>query len=175
MRLYRGTHAERMDLLAICRLQKTPCYNEIVRKLTLGQSVRSMAIWLAAQHYDGPHGQWSMYYWEKLLGPLRDQVEKAKERAGRAARRKASHPPPPPPEVIAEVLDKIMDPAMDVMNSMVPTAREVWKHVEKTLGLINTEKMLLYGFYRQQARVETMIQLEEKFHLLLPNGHKEID
>jgi len=32
-----------MDLLAVCRLQKLPCYNEIVRKLTLGQSVRSLA------------------------------------------------------------------------------------------------------------------------------------
>jgi len=164
-----------MDLLAICRLQKLPCYNEIVRKLTLGQSVRSLAIWLADQHYDGPHGQWSMFYWEKLLKPLQHQVAKAKERSEREARRKQRHPPPPAPEKIAEVLDKIMDPAMDVMNAMVPTAREVWKHVDKIKDALTAERILKYGFLRQMSRVETMLQLEEKFHLLLPNGHKEID
>jgi hypothetical protein len=164
-----------MDLLAICRLQKTPCYNEIVRKLTLGQSVRSLAIWLAAQRYDGPHGQWSMYYWEKLLGPLRDQILKAKLRAEREARRKASHPPPPTTEKIAEVLDKIMDPAMDVMNAMPKSAHEVWKHVDKITEALTAERILKYGFLRQQERVETMMELEGKFHLLLPNGHKEIE
>jgi hypothetical protein len=160
MRPFRATHTERVDLLAICRLQRLPFYNEIVRKLTLGQSVR----------HDGACGQWSTFYWEKLLKPLQHQVAKAKERSEREARRKQRHPPPPAPEKIAEVLDKIMDPAMDVMNAMPKSAHEVWKHVDKIKDALTAERILKYGFLRQQARVETMMELEGKFHLLLPNG-----
>jgi hypothetical protein len=69
----------------------------------------------------------------------------------------------------------MMDPALDVYNAIPKTAHEVWKHVEKIYEQLTAEKILKYGFLRQQARVEAMLQLEEKFHLLLPNGFKELD
>lgn len=70
MRPERVTPEQRYDLLFIARLQRLPCYNEILRHLTQGQSVRSLAAWLTNQKMEGPAGQWSRRYWEKLLQPL---------------------------------------------------------------------------------------------------------
>jgi hypothetical protein len=148
----RSTHIERLHLLYICRLQKLPIYNEILRKLALGQSVRSLARWLREQQFDGC-GSWSVNYWAKLLGPLDRQVQRAKERAQNEARRKQRHPPPPSPEKVVEVLATMCDPQMELARAMPEASRRVWNHVDKTLEALTAERCLKFGFLMQQERV----------------------
>jgi hypothetical protein len=46
------------------------------------------------------------------------KVREAKQRAFNAERRKTKYPPPPTPEKIANVLDSMMDPAMQIQNAI---------------------------------------------------------
>jgi hypothetical protein len=150
---YRPTHRERLDLLYICRLQKLPIYNEIVRKLTLGISCRALARWLHDQRFDGC-GAWSVSYWVKLLCPLDRQVQAAKERALNQARRKRYNPPPPSPEKVVEVLATMVDPQMDLARTMPNVSQQVWNRVDKTLELLTAERCAKYGFLMQLERVD---------------------
>lgn len=77
LRPERVTPEQRYSLLFIARLQRLPCYHEILSHLTPGQSVRSLAAWLTNQKIEGPAGQWSRHYGEKLLQPLNQQVRAA--------------------------------------------------------------------------------------------------
>ncbi|MGA8552775.1 MAG: hypothetical protein WB630_00020, partial [Candidatus Acidiferrales bacterium] len=149
MRPERATPTERKDLLFIARLQSLPCYNEIVRKLTLGKSVRWLAVWLTQQKLEGPPGWWSREYWQKLLWPLGRKVREAKQRTFNAERRKTKYPPPPTPEKIANVLDSIMDPAMQIQNAIPGSVSKVWKHVDATLEALDAERILKFAFLQQ--------------------------
>lgn len=157
---YRPTHRERLDLLYICRLKKLPIYNEIVRKLALGQSCQSLARWLREQRFDGC-GAWSVSYWRKLLGPLAVQVQRAKERTLNQARRKRYNPPPSPEKVV-EVLATMVDPQMELARSMPDVHQQVWNRVDKTLELLTAERCLKFGFLMQQGRVEEFLHDREQ-------------
>jgi hypothetical protein len=63
--------------LFIKHLQRLPRHNAIVRRLMQRQSVRSLAVSLTQQNLEGPAGHWSVFYWQKLLGPLDRQVRAA--------------------------------------------------------------------------------------------------
>ena len=174
MRPERATPTERQDLLFIARLQSVPCYNEIVRKLTLGKSVRWLAVWLTQQKLDGPPGRWSKEYWQKLLRPLGRKVREAKLRVFNADHRKTKHPPPPTPEKIANVLDCMMDPAMQIQNAIPGSVDQVWKHVDATLEAVDAERILKFAFLQQVWRLDALMALEKQ-GLPQPNGHREMD
>jgi hypothetical protein len=169
------TPEQRYDLLFIARLQRLPCYNEILRHLTQGQSVRSLAAWLTEQRIEGPAGRWSRRYWEKLLQPLNQQVRAVKERAIRGERRQTRRPQPPPPEKIESVLAEIVDPQMLLQDAMPNSVRKVWKHVEDTMEAITAERILKFAFFLQEKRVHDVMALEEKLKLILPEGNKGVD
>ena len=175
MRPERVTPEQRYDLLFIARLQRLPCYNEILRHLTQGQSVRSLAAWLTNQKIEGSAGRWSRRYWEKLLQPLDRQVVAAKERAHRAARRQSRHPQPPSVETMTQTLAEVLDPREVLQNALTTTARKIWKQVDETMDEITAEKVLKFAFFIQQERVENVVALEKKLNLTLPNGYKDVD
>jgi hypothetical protein len=66
--------ARHQNLLFICRLQSLPVYREILRRLTQGQAVRPLSLWLARQPLDGPCGTWT--YWQKLLNSAKSPPRK---------------------------------------------------------------------------------------------------
>jgi len=171
----RPSPADRLNFLFIARLQELPCYPEILRRLTEGQSVRSLSLWLTRQGYDGPCGQWKFDYWRKLLAPLDRDVRAARGRTASAERRRSRHPEPPAPEKVEEMLGEIIDPKMQLANILPEATREVWKHVAETADAITAEHILKFAFLQQARRVDNMLALEKKLNLALPNGHKDID
>lgn len=84
--------SRRQDFLNISRLQAPPFYREILRRLTLGQSSRSLAQWLVKQPRDGPCCSWTWRYWEKLL------VSRGREVAATKAATEAAFPGQQPVE-----------------------------------------------------------------------------
>jgi hypothetical protein len=174
MRPKRASPDDRRNLLSIARLQALPCYKEILRRLTEGQSARSLALWLTRQNYEGPSGQWSLNYWRKLLAPLNRDVRVARGHTASAERRKRRHPEPPKPEQIAQILAEVLDPRMQLLNVIDPGVKKVWKHVEETREAITAEDVLKFAFLQQTHRVSQLIALEDGMKLLLPNGCKEI-
>jgi hypothetical protein len=162
-------------LLAIARLQALPCYDEILRRLTMGQSVRSLSLWLTQQRFEGPCGQWSFNYWRKLLSPLDRDVRVARGRTASAERRRSRHPEPPAPEKVQEVLAEIVDPKMQLANILPEATRQVWKHVGETADEITAGHILKFAFLQQVRRVDNLMALEKNLNIALPNGHKEMD
>jgi hypothetical protein len=146
----------------------------IVRRLTDGQSARSVAVWLTQQNLEWPAGRWSLWYWRKLLGPLDRQVCAARERALSAERRETRHPEPPTPEQIEAVLAEIVTPQSLLRDAMPESVREVWKHVEQAGDDLTAEKILKYAFLIQQQRVDELRATEKKLGIIMPFGHREI-
>ena len=175
LRPERVTSEKRYDLLFITRLQRVPCYNEILRHLTQGQSVRSLAAWLTDQRIEGPAGRWSRRYWEKLLQPLDRQVVAAKERAQRAARRQSRHPQPPSVETMTQTLAEVINPQHMVQRSLTNRVGTVWKEVDQALDAITAERVLKCAFMLQQKRIDGIMELEEKLKLVLPEGNKALE
>ena len=137
--------------------------------------MRWLAVWLTQQKLDGPPGWWSREYWQKLLWPLGRKVREAKQRTFNAERRKTKYPPPPTPEKIANVLDSIMDPAMQIQNAIPGSVSKVWKHVDATLEALDAERILKFAFLQQTWRLEDVMALEKEQGILLPNGYREVD
>jgi hypothetical protein len=162
------------ECLYICRLQSLPTYREILRRLTQGQSVRSLALWLAKQRYDGPSGAWTWTYWQKLLVPLAREVAKTKALQEAADRRKASHPAPSKPEQIAQIVAETLDPRMELLNVMDDGTKKVYKHVQETRDQIHAEDGIKLLFLRQVHRLDKLITMEDKLNILLPSGSQEV-
>ena len=171
----RASPADRLNFLFIARLQALPCYTEILGRLTQGQSVRSLSLWLTEQAFEGPCGHWSVNYWRKLLSPLDRDVRAARGRTAAADRRTSRHPEPPAPEKIQQVVAEIIDPKIQLMNILPEATRQVWKHVAETADEITAGHILKLSFVQQIQRVDNMLALEKKLNLVLPNGHKELD
>lgn len=175
MKAKRATPGDRLNLLLVARLQALPCYDEILRRLTIGQSVRSLSLWLTQQRFEGPCGRWTFNYWRKMLSPLNRDVRTARGRTAAADRRTSRHPEPPAPEKVQQVLAEIVDPKMQLANILPETTREVWKHVGETADEITAGHILKFSFVQQVHRVANMLALEKKLNLVLPAGHKELD
>lgn len=165
----------RQHMVLICRLQRTPCYREIIRRLALGQSNRSIAIWLTQQKIEGPAGGWSVWYWRRLLAPLEREIKDAKERNLNAARRKVSHPQQPPIEELTEALADAIKPQEMVQHSLTARVGAVWKDVDQVLDAVSAERILKCAFFLQQQRVDNIMELESKLKLALPEGNKALD
>jgi hypothetical protein len=163
------------DMALIARLQRTPCYREILRRLALGQSSRSIAIWLTQQKIEGPAGGWTVWYWRKLLEPLGREVKDAKERNLNATRRHARHPEQPPIEELTEALADVINPQELLGRSLTVRVREAWRDVDKVLDAISAERILKCAFLLQQQRIDNIMELETKLKLALPEGNKALD
>ena len=61
------------------------------------------------------------------------------------------------------------------MNILPEATRKVWKQVLETADAITAEHILRFAFVQQIQRVDSMLALEKKLNLVLPNGHKELD
>lgn len=166
--------SRRQDYLSICRLQSLPVYREILRRLTQGQSVRSLALWLSRQGFDGPSGTWTWWYWQKLLFPLAREVTKTKAIQEAADRRKPRTPERAKPEQIAQVVAETLDPRMELLNVMDDGTKKVYKHVQEVREQIRAEDAIKFTFIRQMHRVDKLILLEDSMGLLLPSGSKEM-
>jgi hypothetical protein len=166
--------SRRQDYLFICRLQSLPVYREILRRLTQGQSVRSLALWLSRQGFDGPSGTWTWWYWQKLLFPLGREVAKTKALQEAAERRRSRTPEPPKPEQIEKIIANTLDPAMELLNVMDDGARKVYKHVQQVRDEIRAEDAIKFTFIRQMHRVDKLITMEDKLNILLPSGSQEM-
>ncbi|MGA7921015.1 MAG: hypothetical protein WCA38_15235 [Candidatus Acidiferrales bacterium] len=164
MRPMRLAPSARYDLLLIHRLQSLPFYPEILRHLTMGESVRSLARWLVTQRIEGPASGWSARYWEKLLAPLDRQVRVAKERQMRADRRVAYHPPPPTPEQIETTLETITDTPMQMSNVLRSRTCDVWKHVDEVSEQITSERILKLAFVEVANRIDMLTETELQTH-----------
>lgn len=79
------------------------------------------------------------------------KVREAKQRAFNAERRKTKYPPPPTPEKIANVLDSMMDPAVQIQNAIPGSVSKVWKHVDATLEALDAERVLKFASAKDQT------------------------
>ena len=174
MRPERLSPTARHDLLLIHRVQNLPFYPEILRHLTMGESVRSLARWLVAQRIDGPAGRWSARYWEKLLAPLDHQVRVAKERQERADRRASRHPAPPTPQRIETTLETITDTPMLMANLLPQDTLNVVRHVEDVLDQINAERTLKLAFVQIATRIDSLMRLESQTQERQRDGHRDM-
>ena len=151
---------DRGDLLEVRRVQQTPLYPEILRRLTMNQKVTQVAVWAKTQKVDGPCARWTVGTWRCVLTSVRAAGEKgkgppaapqARKTAGSGALVQAVH------DAIAE----IVTPECTLKRAMIPSAHEVWNDIDQALQLIKSEKVLKYAFLRQQARVEKILAAED--------------
>lgn len=162
IRVRKLTSDERDKLLFVCRVQRLPCYREIVRRLTLKHSVWAVATWLKEQNLGGPAGRWTHHYWRKLLTPLAEQVRRAREKVVRKERAGKTLLIPPKPEEVQSVLAEVVTPQSQLRNAMPAATRDVWKHVEETTQALRAESILKYAFMVQQARIVDIVESEKQ-------------
>jgi len=162
------TPAERQELLLISRLQRMNCYEQLVRRLTEGESANSVSRWASGLKVDGAAGNWSYLYWRKHIMALAKHVRRAKDKL------RTRKPVLPQPDAVAARVE--MQMADLLAEYVIPkSVSQVWRHVDKTLKQIDAEHILKYACVRQMERVEKLMELEEKLLFLTPNGYKEID
>ena len=136
--------------------------------------MHSLAVWLTRQGLEGPSGRWSVFYWQKLLGPLDRQVRAARERALRAERRKSRHPEPPTPEKVEAVLAEILTPQSPLRDAMPESVSEVWKQVEQVEDDLTAEKILKFAFMVQRERITELRAIEKKLGMPMHFGHRDV-
>jgi hypothetical protein len=161
---------ERRKLLRIHALQELSCYDLLVRKLTAGESVSSLARWASNLGIEGQAGTWSELYWRNQLSALREKVREAK------ARLKPSHQPPKEVATIAEEIQKI-DEEMTAksIDPLPEITRRILNSTDKAMDEMDSPKALKYLFSRVCVRLEDQMALEKKLGMPVPNGHKIFD
>jgi hypothetical protein len=154
------TPAEREELLLISRLQRMNCYEQLVRRLTKGESGNSVSRWVSGLKVDGAAGNWSYLYWRKHIMALNKHVRHAKDKL------RTRRPVLPKPEDVAAHVELQM--ADLLAENVIPNSvSQVWRHVDKALKQIDAERVVKYAFIKQVNRVETMIQEEAKLQGML--------
>jgi hypothetical protein len=161
---------ERRKLLRIHALQELSCYDQLVRKLTAGESVSSVARWASNLGIEGPARTWSELYWRNQLSALREKVREAKTRL------KPSHQPPKEVTTIATEIQKIDEEmAAKSIDPLPEITRRILNSTDKAMDEIDSLKALKYLFARVSARLEDQMALEKKLGMPVPNGHKIFD
>ena len=172
------TPFERRELRMIERLQSMNIYPQLVRKLTEGESARSVARWAISVGVEGAPGQWGSEYWLKHLSVLRRQVIEAKDKlrtnlspCGKP--RQGTVPQPPVPEaVLAKVQDKVEE--LSLFDFIHEDALKVMRHVIAADKQLKAMHLLTYAALTQIGRVEQVKKMEKTLPFMLPNGHQEI-
>ena len=169
------TPAERKELKFIERLQSINIYPMLVRKLTEGESSRSVARWAMEQGVEGSPGAWSFSYWEYHMRALLRQVNESKDKMRCEQHRVQRLLPPKPADpdaVLAKVNKTVEDKSM--LDYIQNDALNVMKHVMGAEKSIKAAHILQYEAVKQIARIERIDQLEKNMGLPLPNTHNEL-
>lgn len=170
------TPAERRGLSYIERLQSMNLYPQLVRKLTEGESARSVATWAMQQKVEGAPGTWSHRQWREHTTALLRQVNESKEKLRRETHRVHKPLPPKPlePEAVLEKVNKTVE-EKSMLEFIHNDALKVMQHVMGAERVIKAGHLLQYGAVKQIGRIEEMTAIEKRVGLTLPNGHKELD
>lgn len=162
------TLRERREHLWVKKLRRLACFNEIVKKFVSGQGVASVARWCHELNPDGELHDKTAETWRKYLTPVAVRVRNDLKEV------KISNVEPPAFKALLVELHKLQA-ATTGPDPVIKTARPIWSEVKKAVRDLDAETILKYCFLIQQARVHTLLELEEKMNLLMPHGYKEID
>jgi hypothetical protein len=157
------TIRERRERFWIAKLERLPCFEQIVKRLVDGQSISSVARWARVLGMDCELKNASLETWRKYINALSIRI-----RTNMEARPELR--PKPTQAIIDEV--KAQADAYDV--PLTENGRKLWRLVEKAAKELNAEIILKYLFVVQERRVDKLLELEKKMGLLLPEGYKEL-
>jgi len=157
------TTRERRERLWIKKLERLPCFEQMVKKLVGGQSVSSVARWGRSLGLDCELKDAELETWRKYVTALSIRI-----RATLEARPEIR--PKPSRAIIEDV--KAQADAYGV--PLTENGQKLWRQIEKATEELNAEMMLKYLFVIQRDRVEKTRELEKKTGLLLPKGYKEL-
>lgn len=157
------TTRERRERFWIAKLERLPCFEQIVKRLTDGHSVVSVVRWARSLKTDCELKTAGFETWRKYVNALSLRIRATLE-ARPEMRPKSSQ------AIIEDV--KAQADAYDV--PLTENGRRLWRQIAKATKELNAEMMLKCLFVIQMDRVEKMLELETKMGLLLPEGYKDL-
>jgi hypothetical protein len=156
------------DCLMIARLKKLSCWPEIVRKIALGESARSVAGWCHSLKLDRPN--WTYLTWCRAI-----------ETVYRELKRQLKLPPsykariqPLRPERLAQIAEAVEQTSAQMVvyaDDLIPEgARAGWRVVRSQLQEITAEVAAKWGFVQCMKLIGILMgQIEQTPMLALSN------
>jgi hypothetical protein len=154
---------ERRERLWISKLERLPCFEQMVKKLANGQSVTSVVLWARSVGTDSDLGRVGFETWRKYITALSIRIQ--------ATLRAESTPQPKNQEQIIQKVRELAD-SYDV--PLTDNGRRLWRLIKKSAKDWDSETALKYLFAVQQSRVQSLIDWEEKTGILSPGGDKQV-
>ena len=157
------TTRERRDRLWIAKLERLPCFSQMVKKLVDGQNVSSVARWAQSLAMDCELKDAGLETWRKYINALSIRI-----------RIKMEARPEIKPKAVKEIIEDVKASADAYDVPLTENGRRLWRLVEHAAKELDSEKMLKYVFVIQQKRVEEILATERKMGLLMPEGYKNL-
>lgn len=157
------TTRERRERFWIKKLERLPCFEQMVKRLVGGQSVSSVARWARSLEMDCELKNAGLETWRKYINSLSIRI-----RINLEAR------PEIKPKAVKEIIEDVKANAGAYDVPLTENGRRLWRLVEKAAKQLNAETMLKYCFVIQQRRVEEMVAIEQKMGMLIPDGYKNV-
>lgn len=177
MRLRIVSVKEQKELRLITHLQALNIYPQLVRRLTEGDSARSVAIWARTQKLDGSPGAWSLSYWLEHMWALAKQVREAKVKLDREEWRErgALAPVPRPLEAVRAKMEEIEE-EKSILDKAPRETAEILKHVMGENKNLESIHLLQIAGLGAVTRVMKLERLDRSMPtIMIPNGHKDIE
>jgi hypothetical protein len=161
------TLKERCELMWVRNLQQLNCYEQLVRKVSQGQSLSGVAHWAMQLGIEGEVGRWSFHTWRRYLGALEKRVGRIVVRQERVEVRPLEF------QAVIEEVESQAD-ACGHARGHTEGCREVGQQVKKTVKELDSKTMLKHCYVIQLGRVQQQLEFEQKTKFLTPDGDKNI-
>jgi len=140
----------------------------LVAKLVEGQSVTSVTRWLHSLGVDGELKNCGYHTLRQYVTALRFRV---RENLTQTERKDVK---PLAFRMVMQEFDRQKDAEIAEEPQLTEASKKIWKVVSEAVKKLDAETMLKYCFMVQQGRVETMLAIENKMGLPLPDMYKNV-